>query len=92
MSKLPDPEDILARYAGCYSHEVTQVAILGDDALTAIKEYGRQVRDITLQEASIHARAELTYEGTCGDDPDPIPRVNKESILKLKDSEQLSIK
>lgn len=90
MNKLPDPDKIAEIYLHSQSDH--------NDIIAAMKEYGRQVRDITLEWAAENTYLESfggTNEGTSAirfsNGEDYLVFINKNTILKGKDSEQLKI-
>lgn len=94
MKKLPNPEDIINAKLwsppnnGEYYIEIGEVVAEKELFVDCMKEYGRLVRDTTLELAAEEAR--VTY----GESPALIDvriKVNKDSILNLKNHEDLKI-
>lgn len=88
MSKLPNPKHVLLNVIN--EDDVYWDSINGDDAIKAMKEYGKQIRNITLEYAAKKALTKGHYTGI-NDEPD-YEEVDKNSILKLKRSKALAIK
>ena len=93
-NKLPNPEDILNSKEFDPDKGINFEEYHGDTifytCIAAMEEYGKQVRDYTLEVASENAECEL---GAIIDMGFEIisASVNKDSILNLKNSKELEI-
>lgn len=90
MHKLPNPEDIISGEDGLTFYDIS--GPFGErnwlEMINRVKEYGRQVRDVTLEWAAENAK--LTWEGNpyTGEGSD---YVDTQSILNGKTSKHLEI-
>lgn len=83
MNKLPNPEDLLKNYGLDNSDVPTWENY--NEIVDIMKEYSRQIRDSTLDWAA--ENAELLY----GEDEGQSTDIDKDSILKGKQSKDLKI-
>jgi len=82
MNNLPNAEEIADIFLHSESHF--------DDIIEAMKEYGRQVRDKTLEWVVENATTETNYESD-GWENWEVTNINKNSILNGKTSKDLEI-
>lgn len=92
MNKLPNPKDVLLRITGYTDiDKLSYDRMEGEEVLEAMKEYGRQVKDTTLEWAAENAEANIQSKLSWSDEYTPIAVIDKESILLGKTSKDLEI-
>lgn len=88
MESFPDPLQI-ARVFG--SKEDPNLSHIPEWFIEAMKEYGRQIRNLTLDWAAKNGTAYLSEKLTWSDEFEPVAVLNEESILHGKVSKNLKI-
>jgi hypothetical protein len=102
MIKLPDPDNVLDDFDPDYfkgeGELYGELAFKREEVIKAMKEYGRQIRDITLEWAAFFAEVKMIripYAGIRAGDPEtawyPNYIVDKESIIEGKNDKTLEI-
>lgn len=85
MSKFPKPEEIMSKYATILTDGTKVYA--HPSRIRAMKEYGRQIRDKTLEWAAENGKAYYSYSYVQGHEA----HLNKQSVLNGKTSKDLEI-